>query len=48
MDIYEIIKKRRSIRSYVPGKEVPPEVLNRILDAGTWAASGKNLQNWQF
>jgi nitroreductase len=47
-DIYELIKSRRSIRAYVPGKPVPPEVLDRILDAGTWAASGKNLQNWRL
>lgn len=48
MTIYELIKKRRSIRAYVPGKEIPPEILQRILEAGIWAASGKNLQNWRF
>jgi nitroreductase len=48
MDIYELIKSRRSIRAYVPGKPVPPEMLERILEAGMWAASGKNLQNWRF
>jgi len=48
LDIYELIKSRRSIRSYVPGKEVPEDVLNRILEAGMWAASGKNMQNWRF
>jgi nitroreductase len=48
MDIYELIKKRRSIRAYVPGREVPREVLDRIIEAGMWAASGKNLQNWRF
>jgi nitroreductase len=48
MDIYELIRARRSIRAYEPGREVPAEMLNRILDAGCWAASGKNLQNWRF
>lgn len=48
MNIYELIKARRSIRSYLPGKEIPREVLDRILEAGLWAASGKNLQNWRF
>jgi nitroreductase len=48
MDIYELIKSRRSIRAYIPGKPVPPEMLDRILEAGLWAASGKNLQNWRF
>jgi nitroreductase len=48
LNIYELIKSRRSIRSYVPSKAVPPEVLDRILEAGCWAASGKNMQNWRF
>jgi nitroreductase len=48
MDLYELIKKRRSIRAYVPGKEIPRAVLERILDAGLWSASGKNMQNWRF
>lgn len=48
MDIYELIKSRRSIRAYAPDKQVPAEILNRILEAGTWAASGKNMQNWRF
>lgn len=48
MNIYELIQSRRSVRSYVPGKEVPGDVLERILEAGMWAASGKNLQNWRF
>jgi nitroreductase len=48
MNIYELIKKRRSIRSYVPGKDIPQDMLERILEAGMWSASGKNLQNWRF
>ncbi len=48
MDIYELIKTRRSIRAYEPGRAIPTDVLNRILEAGCWSASGKNLQNWRF
>lgn len=48
MNIYELIKARRSIRAYEPGKQVPREVLDRILEAGVWSASGKNMQNWRF
>jgi nitroreductase len=48
MNIYELVKKRRSIRAYVPGKDIPSDVLDRVLEAGMWAASGKNLQNWRF
>ena len=47
MDIYSLIKARRSIRAY-EAREVPSEVLDRILEAGMWAASGKNMQNWRF
>jgi nitroreductase len=47
-ELSALIKKRRSIRAYVPGKEVPPEVLDRVIEAGLWSASGKNLQNWRF
>lgn len=48
MDIHALIKARRSIRAYVPGKQIPEDVLNRILEAGLWSASGKNLQNWRL
>jgi nitroreductase len=47
MDIYELIRHRRSIRKYKPDP-VPREVLERILEAATWAPSGKNTQNWRF
>lgn len=47
MDIYQLIRKRRSIRAYQK-REIEPEVLQRILEAGIWSASGKNLQNWRF
>lgn len=46
--IYDLIKERRSIRAYEAGKDIPEDMLARILEAGTWAASGKNLQNWKF
>lgn len=48
MELYDLIKKRRSIRSYVSDKNVPKEILERILEAGMWSASGKNMQNWRF
>jgi nitroreductase len=45
--LYELIQNRRSIRQYKT-TPVPHKVLLRILEAGTWAPSGKNLQNWRF
>ena len=46
-DIYDIIKTRRSIRSFID-KEVPDEILDKILQTAIWAPSGKNYQNWHF
>ena len=46
-DIYEIIKTRRSIRSF-QDKEVTDELLDKILENAIWAPSGKNFQNWHF
>ncbi len=45
--IYELIKSRRSIRSYKKD-EIPDDILQRVLEAGLWAASSKNIQNWKF
>lgn len=46
-DIYQIIKKRKSIRKYKQ-EPVPKEMLERIIEAGMHAPSGKNRQNWRF
>lgn len=43
---YRIVESRKSIRSYRP-EEPPWEVIQRILQAGFHAPSGKNLQNWR-
>lgn len=47
MDIYEVIKKRRSIRKYKPDA-VPEEKLTKILEAARQSPSGKNGQPWRF
>lgn len=47
MDVFEAIKERRSVRSYLE-KPVPKEVIERIVEAGTYAPSGANLQPWRF
>ena len=39
----ETIRKRRSVRKFTD-KPVPREVIEQIVDAGIWAASGKNGQ----
>jgi nitroreductase len=47
MDFYEVVRSRRSTRKFKEDR-VPPESLDRILDAGRWAPSGSNLQPWRF
>lgn len=46
-DIIEIIKSRRSVKSFNP-KYVSWELVAKILDAGRHAPSCGNLQNWKF
>lgn len=43
-DVLEKIKSRRSVRKYKPDM-VPQEVLDRILEAGTYAATGMGAQS---
>ncbi len=47
MDFYEVIRTRRSIRSYKPDP-VPDEVLNKVLEAARIAPSGSDRQPWKF
>lgn len=46
-DILEIMKTRRSIRRYKQ-KDVPDELLEKIMEAGRWSPSGDNGQPWRF
>ena len=47
MDVYEAIRTRTSIRSYLPDP-IDEETLERVLDAARLAPSGKNGQPWTF
>ena len=44
MSTIDLIKSRRSIRSYTD-EAVPEELLNKVLEAGTYAASGMGRQS---
>ena len=46
-DLLQLIKTRRSIRRY-QDKDVPDELLEKIMEAGRWAPSGDNGQPWRF
>ena len=46
-DLMEIIKGRRSIRKYEE-KDVPADLLDKILEAVQWAPSWANTQVWEI
>lgn len=43
-DIEDTIMERRSCKQYDPEKSVPKELIERVVNAGTWAATGKGQQ----
>jgi nitroreductase len=47
MDLFEAIKSRRSVRRFEE-KPVPEELIKRVIDAGQWAPSACNRQDWKF
>ncbi len=47
MDVYEAIRTRKSVRAYLD-REVPEDVLLRILEAARLAPSARNRQEWRF
>ncbi len=47
MDFFELIKSRRSVRTYTEQPVAKEEIL-KILDAANWAPSAMNWQPWEF
>lgn len=47
MDVYEAIRVRKSVRSF-QAKDVPPEIISRLLEAARIAPSASNRQEWRF
>jgi nitroreductase len=47
LDLDQALKGRRSIRSYVE-REVPIPLIRQVIEAGTFAPSAKNGQQWRF
>lgn len=47
MDVFEAIRKRASVRRY-SDKKVAKELLEKLVDAGRRAPSGRNVQPWEF
>jgi nitroreductase len=46
-DLFEIMRTTRSMRRLKPDR-VPDELIRKILEAGTCAPSGGNMQRWRF
>lgn len=46
-EFIDVVKGRRSIRRY-KDKEVPENLLNRVLDAVRWSPSWNNTQCWEI
>jgi nitroreductase len=47
LDVFEVIQRRKSVRSYEP-TPVPVEKLRKVLEAARLAPSAGNIQPWQF
>lgn len=46
-DLFEIMRSTRSMRRLKPDP-IPDDVLRQVLEAGTTAANGGNMQTWRF
>lgn len=47
MEFQDVIRKRRSVRHFID-RDVPDEIVFKLLDAARCAPSGGNLQPWEF
>lgn len=47
-DFANLVKTRRSVRGFQSDREVPEEVIRKIIDVARWAPSGGNGQPWEF
>jgi nitroreductase len=47
MNLLEIIKNRRSIRVFKK-QDIPPDIIEKLLEAARWAPSAGNVQPWAF
>jgi len=47
MNLMDAMRDRRSCRDFAPD-DVPPEAIEQILEAASWAPSPLNAQPWEF
>jgi len=47
MDVFEAMKERRSCRDFLPDP-VDDDIIEKLIEAASWAPSPLNLQPWHF
>jgi len=47
LELFEAIRKRRSIRAYTK-EAISEEEVKKLIDAARWAPSAGNIQPWEF
>lgn len=47
MELYQIMRSTSAVRDYDEARDVPDEVLHRVLDSARFAPSGGNRQGWR-
>jgi nitroreductase len=47
MDVFEAVKRRRSVRAFKKD-DVASEDVEKLIDAAVWAPSAGNIQPWEF
>jgi len=48
MEFKDVIRARRSCRSFESKEQIPEQTIAAILEAGNWAPSPLNQQPWEF
>lgn len=48
MDFWQVVERRQSVRSFDQGRQVPAEMVTKLLEAAVRAPSAGNCQPWYF
>ncbi len=48
MDFFEVVEQRKAVRKYIPGKIIPDNDINKILQKISLAPSARNLQSYKI
>lgn len=48
MNVYKVIHERRSVKSFSQGRHPTPDLIEKIVEAATWAPTHHMNQAWRF